>query len=569
MRVIGLTGGIGSGKSTVSAMFRALGAEVIDADQVARQVVEPGTPAVEEISRRFPGVVDAQGRLDRAALASRIFADASERNALEAIVQSPHPGGGAPAGRPARGGGSAGRCSTTRRCLIENAACSATWKEVVLVWAPEDVQRQRLVRPGRPVAGRGRGPAPGPDAARCQARAHATWEVDNGEFAGRHRGPGAEDLGGDPPGRRLKFVSVRWLPQGATLVTGYPGFIAKRLVEHLARQGRERLYALAQPEWVERARDVASRVQGASVEVLSGDVTDLHLGLSGDEVERVTTEVERVYHLAACQPALGAPGGGLADQRRRHAATSSTWPASAARLERFVHFSTCHVSGDRVGVDRRGRARQRSGLPQRLGGDQVPGREGGGCAALSRCRSPSSAPRRWWAIRGPGDRSLRGSLQPGHPPGGEPAGRSPPLPGDGVAPLNVVPVDFVVRAVRYLARDARSAGPDLPPGGPNPMSARRVYELIAERANRRIPRLPFPARAADVVLRLPCSERLTRPQRAAIGYINQLAWFSSAEHPGAAGGYGHRCPPLSTYLDTLIAYVRDDFARRQAAEAET
>jgi len=86
MRVIGLTGGIASGKSTVTTMFRALGAEVIDADQVARQVVEPGTPAVEEIARRFPGVVDPAGRLDRGALAARIFSAPAERRALEAIL---------------------------------------------------------------------------------------------------------------------------------------------------------------------------------------------------------------------------------------------------------------------------------------------------------------------------------------------------------------------------------------------------------------------------------------------------------------------------------------------------
>ena len=86
MRVVGLTGGIASGKSTVSAMFRELGAEVIDADQVAREVVEPGTPGLEEVARRFPGVVDATGRLDRASLGRRVFADPAERRALNAIV---------------------------------------------------------------------------------------------------------------------------------------------------------------------------------------------------------------------------------------------------------------------------------------------------------------------------------------------------------------------------------------------------------------------------------------------------------------------------------------------------
>lgn len=86
MQIIGLTGGIASGKSTVSSMLREMGAQVIDADEIARQVVEPGSPALAEIARRFPGVIGTDGRLDRARLADRIFADPSERSALNAIV---------------------------------------------------------------------------------------------------------------------------------------------------------------------------------------------------------------------------------------------------------------------------------------------------------------------------------------------------------------------------------------------------------------------------------------------------------------------------------------------------
>ena len=81
MRLVGLTGGIASGKSTVSEMLRSLGASVIDADQVARDVVRPGQPALEEIAQRFPGTVAADGQLDRAALASRIFSTPAERAA--------------------------------------------------------------------------------------------------------------------------------------------------------------------------------------------------------------------------------------------------------------------------------------------------------------------------------------------------------------------------------------------------------------------------------------------------------------------------------------------------------
>jgi dephospho-CoA kinase len=85
MRVIGLTGSMGSGKSTVGRLLAARGVPIIDADLIARQIVEPGQPALAEIEARFPGVVVA-GRLDRKALAARAFAAASERDALNAIT---------------------------------------------------------------------------------------------------------------------------------------------------------------------------------------------------------------------------------------------------------------------------------------------------------------------------------------------------------------------------------------------------------------------------------------------------------------------------------------------------
>ena len=85
--VIGLTGGIGSGKSAVSKCFEKLGITVVDADVAARVVVEPGTPGLARIAEHFgPGVIDANGALDRAALRRIVFADAAERRWLESVT---------------------------------------------------------------------------------------------------------------------------------------------------------------------------------------------------------------------------------------------------------------------------------------------------------------------------------------------------------------------------------------------------------------------------------------------------------------------------------------------------
>jgi dephospho-CoA kinase len=84
---VGLTGGVASGKSTVSSLLRELGAVVIDADAIAREVVAPGTPGLAAVASEFgPGVLAPDGALDRAKLGAVVFADPARRAALEAII---------------------------------------------------------------------------------------------------------------------------------------------------------------------------------------------------------------------------------------------------------------------------------------------------------------------------------------------------------------------------------------------------------------------------------------------------------------------------------------------------
>jgi dephospho-CoA kinase len=85
--VIALTGGIAAGKSTVARRFSEHGAVVVDADRLAREAVEPGTPGLAAIAERFgPGVIDADGRLDRPALGAIVFADEAARLDLNGIT---------------------------------------------------------------------------------------------------------------------------------------------------------------------------------------------------------------------------------------------------------------------------------------------------------------------------------------------------------------------------------------------------------------------------------------------------------------------------------------------------
>lgn len=83
---IGVTGGIGSGKSTVSQRLQELGAVIIDADKVAREIVEPGQPALEELDAAFAGVLNEDGTLNRAELARQAFATPEATEKLNSIT---------------------------------------------------------------------------------------------------------------------------------------------------------------------------------------------------------------------------------------------------------------------------------------------------------------------------------------------------------------------------------------------------------------------------------------------------------------------------------------------------
>jgi dephospho-CoA kinase len=138
--VVGLTGGIGSGKSTVARMLRERGAVVIDADAVARDVVEPGGPAYPAVVARFgPGVVRADGSIDRAALADVVFSDPAARADLNAAV---HPAVGAEIARQVAAAPPGSVVVVEVPLLVE-----AGWRAdvVVVVDCPEDVAVRRLV----------------------------------------------------------------------------------------------------------------------------------------------------------------------------------------------------------------------------------------------------------------------------------------------------------------------------------------------------------------------------------------------------------------------------------------
>lgn len=140
---VGLTGGIGSGKSAVAQLLRARGAVLVDGDQVAREIVEPGQPALAAIAERFgTAVLRRDGSLDRAALAAIVFADPASLAALDAIMHPRIAGRSSELMRAAERAGA--EVVVYDMPLLVEGGAAGQFDVVVVVQAPVEVRLRRL-----------------------------------------------------------------------------------------------------------------------------------------------------------------------------------------------------------------------------------------------------------------------------------------------------------------------------------------------------------------------------------------------------------------------------------------
>lgn len=352
-------------------------------------------------------------------------------------------------------------------------------------------------------------------------------------------------------------------------VTGFPGFIGKRLVQFLVKaQPDLRLTVLVLAKEVRAAQaEIDSLKSRNTIEVLTGDVADMHLGLAGHEYQRLADSVTHVFHLAAVSTLNLARDVAFrvnVDGVRNVLELASESP----KLQRVVHFSSCYVSGDRVGVIAEDELEEGQSFRNAYEESKY---EGERLMQRAQKRLPITILRPATVV---GD-SKTGQIDRFEGPYYlamllvlSPLVLPLPLPGNGVAPLNVVPVDFVIRATWELTRNPEAKGKTVHLVDPNPMSARRVYELIAARSNKKLPRFSLPAKVTDLFMRLPGLESRVRPQRAAISYVNHLALYNCRTALELLEGTDVRCPSLESYLDTLIDYAVDTWRAKKVADEE-
>lgn len=570
VHVIGLTGGIASGKSTVAKLLASRGAAVVDADLLARQIVEPGQPALAELVARFgAAILTAEGRLDRKRLAAIAFADPAARADLGRIT---HPRiATASAAAIATWADAGGNVVFYEAALLVENRAYGNLAGLVVVAAPPEVQYARLVERDQltPEDARARVAAQAPLADKLAA---ATWLIENtGDLAALEREvervvreieakfgpirvprPPRADLATSAPGRAHRIGRT------ATLITGFPAFTAKRMIRQiLAAEPETKLYVLARNKF---AADAASFLAGlpnsTQAEVLVGDICDMDLGLSSAEYRALSRELTWIHHLA------GSYFMGVDEDTARRVNIVGTRTVidlarDAGRLERVVHWSTVMVSGDRQGMfyeedleagqkfhNAFERTKYEAERLVRAAMRQLPITvvRPGIIVGDSRTGEIDKLDGPYYLMVLIATNISRVRL---------------PLLGRSDAPLHVVPIDYVVEAAWHVARSETAAGKTFHLVDPAPLSARAVFESVAEHAHTEPPRGHIPRPLARAVLRTPGLSRLGRGPLAFVDVIDHAVHYDQTNTARALAGTMLRCPSLAEYLPVLVRYVLD------------
>jgi nucleoside-diphosphate-sugar epimerase len=339
----------------------------------------------------------------------------------------------------------------------------------------------------------------------------------------------------------------------AALVTGYPNFVVRKLVEALAREGRQ-VIVLVRESFEEKARQDFKALSGV-VDVIAGDVVSMDMGLSGPEVRQVRSRVSHVFHLAGYYY-LSASDAEMELVNVEGTRSALAFAREIPRLERFVHYSTAFVSGSRQGVVMEDELKE----PERFRN------------SFERTKFVAERIAREASADMPVT-IVRPSLIVGDSRTGEidrwdgphffmhvlvnlPINVPLPLVGSGEHPVNLVPVDYVVEAMTFLAGLDAGVGRTYHLVDANPLPASMVFELVCKAANRRPPRRSIPSNLATVLMKMPGLEKHWRSPRLFIELMNQLVIYNAINASTAMRGTGIACPPFPSYVANLVAFLK-------------
>jgi thioester reductase-like protein len=342
-------------------------------------------------------------------------------------------------------------------------------------------------------------------------------------------------------------------------LTGFPGFIAGRLVGQLAAPG-VRFLLLVQPAFLARARaDIVrlaaeARVPGDNFQLLAGDITQPDLGLEQAALAQARAETTTVFHLAAIYDLAVARDVAL-KVNVEGTRNVNEFARTVRDLKRYHYVSTCYVAGRRAGVIYEQELRHDAGFrnyyeeTKYLAELEVEQLKSELPVTIHRPAVVCGDSRTGETAKYDGIYYLINYLRL-HP-------RLLALAniGNHAVRLNIVPVDFVVAAMAALAQDERATGATVQLADPQPLTTYELFETIARTLAARGSLFQVPPPLVRASLTLPVAEPLTGMPRVAVPYFFIEQTYDTSRARALLAPHHVHCPPFPSYAGALVDYV--------------
>jgi thioester reductase-like protein len=345
-------------------------------------------------------------------------------------------------------------------------------------------------------------------------------------------------------------------------ITGFPGFIANRLLERLARQDCD-FILLVQPSLLERARAEIARIAQATgrdvaeFQLVEGDISEPQLALSAADLELVQRQTTRMFHLAAAydlavpeELAMRVNAGGT----RHVVELARTLP----HLRQFHHVSTCYVAGKREGVILETELRHDAGYRNYYEESKY----------LAELEVESAKHELPITIHRPA--VVCGDSRTGETGKYDgvyylihyllkwPSALSMINIGNHKVSLNIVPVDFVIDAMAALAFDERAIGKTLQLADPAPLTTNQLFNAIANSIDGHKSKITAPTKWVRFFLMLPPSPRITGLPHHAVPYFFVKQLYDTRQSQQLLAPHSIHCPPFVTYVDRIVDFAKQN-----------
>jgi thioester reductase-like protein len=350
------------------------------------------------------------------------------------------------------------------------------------------------------------------------------------------------------------------LSEETIFLTGFPGFIASRLLTRFATAGA-RLLLLVQPAFAERARQELERIAetaGRSISdflVFAGDITQADLGLSQVDLETARSQSTILFHLAAIYDLAVARDVGLR-VNLEGTRNVNEFARSLRKLRHYHYVSTCYVAGKRKGRILETELQHDAGFrnyyeeTKYLAELEVEYLKADLPVTIHRPAVVCGDTRTGETAKYDGIYYLIHYLLKW------PALLSAFNIGNREVALNLVPVDFVVEAMASLARDPLCVGRTLQLADPSPLTTRELFNAIANVIVGREALLTLPAPLVHTSLMLPLAPKLTDLPHSAVPYFFLRQTYDATQARELLEPHGVSCPPFKSYVETIVDYAK-------------